>query len=106
MLWRSVGVRVLLTVALCGTAGCMFPVYRNPGGFSSTYHRQVYGPERYAEHLHQPPSPPPPAEGVFFPSSVEYNPRAVDQMHAVAKEPPKRIVLEADPPARRARTRR
>lgn len=106
MLRRLVGTRMLLMGALCWSAGCMSPVYRNPAGFSSTYHKHVYGPQRYAQRPQQPPLPPPPADGVFFPSSVQYDPHGLERIQPLEKKLPKRIVLDTDPPNSRGARRR
>ena len=48
------------------------PLYRIPPGFSSTYHRHLYGDERVLGEGGQSEIIP----GVFFPSNVEYDPMA------------------------------
>lgn len=35
----------LLVAGACGTVGCNVPEYKEPKGFSSTYHRRLYGPQ-------------------------------------------------------------
>ena len=49
---------LILLLALIPLAGCQVPSYRLPAGFSSTYHRALYGP--------RPEVAPPPAEPGLF----------------------------------------
>ncbi len=37
--------RFLLVFVFVALAGCVVPDYYTPGGFSSTYHKRVYGTE-------------------------------------------------------------
>ena len=48
------------------------PLYRIPSGFSSSYHRHLYGDERVRDEGEQGEMIP----GVFFPSDVDYDPTA------------------------------
>ena len=53
------------------------PLYRIPPGFSSTYHRHLYGEERiWGEGEQAETIPLEKGSGTFFPSSVDYDPMA------------------------------
>ena len=53
------------------------PLYRIPPGFSSTYHRHLYGEERvWGEGEQAETIPMEKGSGTFFPSEVDYDPMA------------------------------
>jgi hypothetical protein len=73
---RSAIVRPAILTAGCALifTGCMVPPHRLPHGFSSSYHRQLYGMEPVViGGVPDDSIPPNTSPGVFFPARVQLN---------------------------------
>jgi hypothetical protein len=89
----------LAALALAGaSAGCFVPDYHLPAGFSSSYHRQIYGMD---------PAPPPiegglatiaTRPGIFYPETVFNDPpRTYDEESITARRSNGPMILGTDP---------
>ncbi len=93
-------------------AGCMVPAYRLPHGFSSSYHRHIYGMEPVViGGIPEDQLPLEPAPGVFFPESIELRrstaaPQAGDQAQASTASPRAQRLMLPPPSTQKATPRR
>ncbi len=65
--------------------GCQVPAYQLPGGFSSSYHRQLFGePFTGSDSITEPPRD---SSGVFYPQTFRYQPPSNSEIPRVATLP-------------------
>lgn len=75
-------------LASCGL-GCQVPSYQLPGGFSSTYYRQLHGdylPAPAVEPIEE--SETNSSQGVFYPQSFQFNPPTRSEFQQTVQLPP------------------
>ena len=99
-------IRVVVIAAGLGalTIGCMVPAYRLPQGFSSSYHRQIYGMEPVVVGgVPDDQIPLYPAPGVFFPEKIPMHdpPAEVQQPERSSAKAPRVMI---PPPQTGAKT--
>jgi hypothetical protein len=88
---------VLALAVSISSAGCMIPSYHLPAGFSSSYHRQIYGMD---------PAPPDPHTlglagiethgGIFYPTTAFRESGSASE-HAATQKAIEPLLLDSDP---------
>jgi hypothetical protein len=79
------------------SAGCMIPSYHLPAGFSSSYHRQIYGMDPVPSDVHpQGLTAIETRGGIFYPTSA-FRETAAGSQRAESQKPVEPLLLEADP---------
>jgi len=88
--------------------GCQVPAYKLPGGFSSTYHRQVHGETEFLEKTPGFPAPavdapaikaPPEPSGTFYKPDFQYAPPTKSEFQQA-------VAVPVNPPVRQRRYQR
>jgi hypothetical protein len=91
------GAGVLVVVGAMASAGCMIPSYHLPAGFSSSYHRQIYGMEPVpADTQAQGLAAIETRGGIFYPTTAFHDSAATSQ-RAESQKAVEPLLLDSDP---------